>query len=250
MKNILKRFTLIELLIVIAIIAILAAVLLPALNSGLEKARTASCVGNQKQIYTAMAMYMNDFDAYLPPPFTGSTRTWALQLLCYLNPNAKYSPTGDNMANLNSFMPLRREGKGIFICPSAGKVNDCEIRCSYVISSDKWNEGASVEGIGGFSRFSQDTGAGRILPKKMTKTPSGAFMLSEKTVVSTTVDRMPQLYWISIRTTDAYGPYAHHAGYTANFLAFNGSIRLYVTNPHPNAAARIATDTYRFTPKR
>ena len=56
-----QLFTLIELLIVIAIIAILASMLLPALNQARERARHTGCVNNEKQIMLAMQQYVDDF---------------------------------------------------------------------------------------------------------------------------------------------------------------------------------------------
>ncbi len=57
-----KQFTLIELLIVIAIIAILAGMLLPALSKVKGKVQTISCLNQQKQVYTYANMYHNDYD--------------------------------------------------------------------------------------------------------------------------------------------------------------------------------------------
>jgi prepilin-type N-terminal cleavage/methylation domain-containing protein/prepilin-type processing-associated H-X9-DG protein len=61
-----RAFTLIELLVVIAIIAILAAILFPVFAQASEKARTASCQSNLKQIGSAWVQYTQDYDEQTP----------------------------------------------------------------------------------------------------------------------------------------------------------------------------------------
>ena len=59
-------FTLLELLIVVSIIAILAAMLLPTLSKAREKARAAECGNNLQQIGHAFQFYVNDYNDNLP----------------------------------------------------------------------------------------------------------------------------------------------------------------------------------------
>ena len=69
-------FTIIELLVVISIIVMLAAMLLPALKKAKDKANEIKCISNLKQFGQASAMYMNDNDGYMPHRYAANTILW------------------------------------------------------------------------------------------------------------------------------------------------------------------------------
>ncbi len=71
-----SSFTLIELLITIAIIAILAAMLLPALNRAREAARGTQCMNNLKQVITALLMYADDHNGWTIPNYSSWLTAW------------------------------------------------------------------------------------------------------------------------------------------------------------------------------
>lgn len=69
-----RGVTLLELLIVIAIIAVLAAMLFPAFATSRESARKAVCQSNLRQIGLVFALYTSDWDGRFPA--TGDPRLW------------------------------------------------------------------------------------------------------------------------------------------------------------------------------
>lgn len=64
-------FTLVELLVVVGIIAVLIAILLPALQRASAAARTVACLGNLRQIGQALQLYISEYQGTLPIPPRG-----------------------------------------------------------------------------------------------------------------------------------------------------------------------------------
>lgn len=85
-------FTLVELLVVIAVVAVLATLGLGAASSTLERGRSAKCLSSMRQVGAAVQMYGSDHNARLPNTShlrapDGSSLSWTTTLADYLGTN-------------------------------------------------------------------------------------------------------------------------------------------------------------------
>ncbi len=117
-----RRFTLIELLIVISIIAILAALLLPALNKARDKATEIRCASNLRQIGTYLNLYIDGNNDFIPAINCNISRTaygkWQDMLMMLYMPGVKIKDLCYADGSSEARLP-----KGIFRCPAAGAYN-------------------------------------------------------------------------------------------------------------------------------
>ena len=90
-------FTLIELLVVIAIIALLAAILFPVFQRAREKARSATCMSNLKQLGLGITQYTQDYDEGMP--------------------SGRWSPGGQDYCNWTYSIYNYVKSKNVFTCP-------------------------------------------------------------------------------------------------------------------------------------
>jgi prepilin-type N-terminal cleavage/methylation domain-containing protein/prepilin-type processing-associated H-X9-DG protein len=84
-KNASRRagFTLVEILVGIALVAILTGLLLPALGRAREKSREAACIGNLRQIGLVAALYNDEHGALPPVHFSGYVMWNGVDYLLY-----------------------------------------------------------------------------------------------------------------------------------------------------------------------
>lgn len=128
-----KGFTLIELLVVISIIALLMALIVPALRKVRDQAKLAVCASNQRQLVFGLTAYAADNDQKLPPSHLerkGSSFgfTWANHINYHCNePVDSWNNGGAVHYFLGSYLP----SVGIFMCPLGPPVDESKYELLY-----------------------------------------------------------------------------------------------------------------------
>lgn len=126
-----KNFTLIELMIVISIIAILASMLLPALNKTRRSALRVSCLNQLKMLGGASFLYSQDYGGFLPPTYGTTWKTlWPIHITSYLGfkEGVIYTTTKEYNhfpAGTAARFIFHPKSKGrIFYCPALSTIPD------------------------------------------------------------------------------------------------------------------------------
>lgn len=132
-----RAFNLIEFLVVITVIAVLAAMLLPALARAKQKANQTGCLSNLKQLGHALQMYTSDNEDLLPGPLWNGMQASAdanssEQLLYYAAPYLGVPPLSDEVAVIPAAACPGYMGSA----PGISSIKDMEGRISYLLNPD------------------------------------------------------------------------------------------------------------------
>lgn len=228
-----NKFTLLELLIVVGIIALLLSILLPSLSRARGKAYTAVCASNQSQVYRGFLLFAKDENGRLPPGardiFNENVRTtmhsWDDQISQYVGTNL----TREELDM--GFLPPDREGLEIFSCP-ADKVDivrngkdrtQAAFRSYHVNGFNIWWSGSKNAGL---NKLKKNTGVfNQMISRTIAEVETNStYLLSEG------FQGLAGLHgWSAVvnqnNRTDPTNFYTRHYYNSRNYLMVDGSVK-------------------------
>jgi prepilin-type N-terminal cleavage/methylation domain-containing protein/prepilin-type processing-associated H-X9-DG protein len=128
-----SAFTLVELLIVIAIICLLAAILFPVFALARENARRSACLSNMKQIGLSMQMYLSDYDETYVPTILADTNVSATNPYGWADALYPYTKSVQLFQCPSDKRPPCAPGNGSPVDPKEQhlKPSDTTVTCGY-----------------------------------------------------------------------------------------------------------------------
>ena len=163
MKRKICVFTLIELLIVVAIIAILAGMLLPALNQARGMARKSNCAANLKQISLGLLSYAGDHHDFFPPWRTlaaGDEYRYYYDVLGKDYLGIDSWKTHYTYAHLNKHIPTGTYVRNTMLCPSL--VNNSS-GTNYMINHTVAGDSGAPDKFVSLKRITKPSSSGMLL---------------------------------------------------------------------------------------
>jgi len=176
-----RAFTLIELLIVIAIISILSAILFPVFAKARSSARRTACLSNVKQIGTAIGMYTSDYDGAFPntgDPYLWVGKRFRWPIMPYLGV-AKVSASessGDKFKSANG-------ASNLLICPEDVAANSFDYT-SYAYSTAFYESDESLAAIASIQNLIQAFSRPGSLAMPVSRTDTDVVFPSQKVMIT------------------------------------------------------------------
>lgn len=213
-----RGFTLVELLVCIAIIAALTALLFPVLMRARESARKATCQTNLRQIGMAFRLYQNDYDFYYPcngDPNLWMGRNWRVLIQDYL--------PGGRMQSLPPGYPTPVSVKhsDVLWCPSDSQAVRTWERTSYAYSASFFHAPQQINALASSLAGSTCAQAATIV---------GALRVLPVQAQSDSMVRLPAQKALVAEWLSNHEPFAGDCGFwnwqgSANYLFADGHVK-------------------------
>lgn len=133
-----RGISVIEVVVAMAIIGLLMAIALPAIQSARQAARKTQCLSNVRQISLAMTNYANTHQSF-PPSGVMNGASFLVRLLPYLEQDALYSRFDFNRS-MREQVPLAFRRPAVFACPTDLVVGAIRFRSNYSGNSGWYQE--------------------------------------------------------------------------------------------------------------